>query len=121
MKSYEGVFIFPPESTADARKEQYKNLDEVLAKFQAHVLQKTEWGKRPLGYPLKKFREGFFWILDFRMLPAKMTEFRKTLELQEDLLKFMLTIKNTKSEKKPAEKGPVPAAVSAPSSAVPRS
>ena len=102
MKAYEGVFIFPPEASPEARKNQEKNLEDVLKKFGGKILQRTEWGRRPLGYPLKKFREGHFLILDFQVESIKMTELRKMLELQEDLLKFMLTIKNLSAEKKSA-------------------
>ena len=101
MKPYEGVFIFPPESLPEVRKNQIKNLDDLFAKYKAEVIQRTEWGKKMLGYPLKKFHEGFFLVIDFRMDPAHANEFRKGLELQEELLKYMITVKNTQAEKAP--------------------
>ena len=107
MKAYEGVFIFPPESATDARKAQLKNLDDLIAKFQGSVIQKNEWGKKPLGYPLKKFREGYVVVADFEMPTSQTIEFRKTLELQEELLKYMITIKQAvKPEKKVVSKPP---------------
>ena len=112
MKSYEGVFIFPPEAASDARKVQLKNLEDLIGKFEGSVQQKTEWGKKPLGYPIKKFREGWVVVADFQMNPAGATEFRKMLELQEDLLKYMITVKQEgKAEKKSAPR-PVSAAPS---------
>jgi small subunit ribosomal protein S6 len=111
MKSYEGVFIFPPDSAPDARKSQLKNLDDLFAKYQVEVLQKTEWGKRPLGYHIRKHNEGHFLIVDFKMDPSKAEEFRKSLELLEDVIKFMVTVKNVQSEKKAAKSAkPAPAA-----------
>lgn len=117
MKRYEGIFIYPPEAGPEVRKNQEKTLEEIVKRFQGAIVQKNEWGRRPLGYPLKKFREGHFWVVDFDMPPANMTELRKTLELQEDLLKFMLTIKNLKADKKPADKIPAVASVGAAPSA----
>ena len=113
MRSYEGVFVFPPEATADARKAQLKSLDDMIAKFEGSIQQKTEWGKRPFGYPVKKFREGWFVIADFQMNPAGATEFRKTLELQEELIKYMITVKQPG---KP-EKAPAPASAATPAAA----
>ena len=105
MKSYEGLFIFPPESTPDVRKNQLKNLDELIAKFKGQIQQKKDWGKKPLGYIIRKFQEGYFLVYDFQMDPSQATEFRKGLELQEDLIKFMVTLKKVvKEEKKPASK-----------------
>ena len=106
MEVYEAVFIFPPESAAEARKSQLKSLDDLFAKFQGEIIQKTEWGKRPLGYPVRKFREGYFLLVDYKMDPARATEFRKALELQEELLKFMNCVKDIKKETKAAAKLP---------------
>ena len=104
MRSYEGVFIFPPEQTPENRKNQFKNLEDLLSKFQGEILHKEEWGKKPLGYPIRKFREGDFAVLEFRMNPGKIGEFRKALQLQEGLLKFMIVVKNPLLEKKLAPK-----------------
>jgi small subunit ribosomal protein S6 len=113
MRSYESIFIFPPEETPEARKKQLKNLEDLIQKFQGIVEQKVEWGKRPLGYPVKKFKEGYFILCDFQMEPKNIAEFRRNLELQEELVKFMVTLKNIRAVKKPSEKIRAPLAKSA--------
>lgn len=117
MKSYEGIFIFPPESAPDARKAQMKNWDDLFHKFGAEVTQKNEWGRKPLGYPLRKFREGHILVADFKMDPAKAIEFRKSLELFEDLLKFMITVKDEKKIAKAAAAAASKAAAAKPAPA----
>lgn len=114
MKAYEGVFIFPPESTPDARKAQFKNLDDLFAKFGAQVDSKQDWGKKPMGYAIRKFHEGYFLVVDFKMDPAKATEFRKGLELQEDVIKNMVTLKHIPSAKKLARAAAKPVRPPAP-------
>ena len=107
MKAYEGFFIFPPESNPDLRKTEIHQLEEGVKKFGGAVLQKIEAGKRPLGYPVRKFREGYVWIVDFQMDSLKAPEFRKALELQEGLLKYMVVVKKkVKPSKKSAGKTP---------------
>ena len=103
MKLYEGLFVFPPEATTDARKTQLKNVEDLIAKLKGKVIQKAEWGKKPLGYAVKKFREGHVVIMDYQMDSLKQTEFRNALQLQDDLVKFMITVKDTKAEKKKSE------------------
>ncbi len=124
MKAYEGLFVFPPESTPDVRKGQLKNIDDLIAKFKGQVTQKTEWGKKLMGYPLRKHAEGYVIIYDFQMDSTQAVEFRKGIDLQEDLIKYMITVKvqeKVKAEKKPsAPKAPAaetsrPAAKSSPS------
>lgn len=104
MKSYEGVFVFPPESAPEARKSQLKSLDELISKFGGTIQQKQEWGKRPMGYAIKKFSEGYYVICDYQMETSKAPEFRKGLELQDELLKFMVTSRNVKAEKRIAQR-----------------
>ena len=100
MKAYEGIFIFPPEATPEVRKNHISQLEELIKKFNGNILQKVEMGKRSLGYQVKKFREGFFIAIDFQMDSLKMTDCRKALELQADLLKYMIIVKEKKTEKK---------------------
>lgn len=118
MKSYEGVFIFPPEAAAETRKAQFKNLDDLLAKFQAEIVLKNEWGKRPLGYTVRKFNEGHFCVIDYKMDPAKAVEFRKALQLQEDVIKYMITLKNLMPDKRPPKPSKPARAQAAPGAGV---
>ena len=94
MKAYEGVFIFPAEATPDVRKGHEKSLEDVIKKFKGTIKNKVEWGRRPLGHALRKSRDGFIYVLDFELDPIHMNELRKGLELQESLLKYMVTIKD---------------------------
>lgn len=105
MKSYEGVFIFPPETTGGVdRKAQESQLEDMIKKCQGKITERQEWGKRPLGYMLQKYKEGYIFVLDFQMDTLKVSEFRKLLELHEGLMKYMLTVKPKKAIEKAREK-----------------
>ena len=98
MKYYEGFFILPPDATTEARKTQVSGAEGLVQKFGGKVIQRQEVGRRFLGYPVKKFKEGYMMTLDFEMDPASQIAFRNALELHEDILKFMITIKTKKQE-----------------------
>lgn len=104
MRLYEGVFIFPPASGPDAREKEMKSLEESIKKFGGVVAGKVDWGKRPIGYAVKKFKEGYFVVWDFQMPRDKVDLFRRALGLKEDLLKYMLTVKEEVMMKKGPEK-----------------
>lgn len=93
MKSYEGFFIFPPDTAPDAHRQQLKNLDDLILKYKGQIQQKTDGGKKMLGYAIQKHAEGHVLVYDFQMDPAQATDFRKALQLQEGILTFMITIK----------------------------
>lgn len=103
MKSYEGLFVFPPEATPDARKGQFEKLEGLIRKCGGSVAQKNEWGRKPLGYTVRKFREGHLVIWEIQLEGGKVGEFRKALELDEDVIKHMLTVKPERKPK-PQEK-----------------
>ncbi|MCM8776352.1 MAG: 30S ribosomal protein S6 [Candidatus Omnitrophica bacterium] len=103
MKVYEGIFIFPPEVTPEAFKQQERQLEDLIKKVKGAILQRMEWGRKPLGYTVNKFKEGYFLILDFELDPLKVNELRMGLELQEGLMKYMITVKQPSAAKAPAK------------------
>ena len=92
MRKYEGLFIFPTEATGESHKDQAGEVTKWIEKFQGKVLQKIDLGKKSIGHPIKKYKDGRMFVFHFEMDPAKLQEFRKDLELQENLLKYMVTI-----------------------------
>ncbi|MBI3307126.1 MAG: 30S ribosomal protein S6 [Candidatus Omnitrophica bacterium] len=101
MKSYEGTFIFPPDQSTDLQKTQVQQLEDLIKKFKGTIANKSEFGKKPLGYTIRKFREGYLVFLDFQMETSQAGEFRKALDLQESLMKYMITVKNIRPSKLP--------------------
>ena len=112
MPTYELVVILPPDSGPDERKAQDKTLEDLVTRAGGKVNQKTELGKRPLGYLLGKHKEGFILLLDLSMETLAVAEFRKALELRDEVLSYMFTIKPTKEMVRPKS---VPRAASKPS------
>lgn len=113
MKSYEGILVFPPTATPDDRKAQDKAIDTLVEKFKGKVNQRTDWGKRPLGYTIKRFSEGVFSFVEFDMAPEGVSDFRKALEVHPEVLKYMVTVKDPKigkvAPRKNAKKSEEPA------------
>ena len=108
MKKYEGLFIFPPEITGESHKDPAAEVVKWIEKFQGKVLQKTDLGKKKLGHMIRKYNDGRTFVFEFEMDPSRAQDFRKELELQENLLRYMVSI----LAKKPALP-PLPAAPAA--------
>lgn len=101
MKTYEGIFVFSSAVSEEVRKQQVSGLEALFAKFKAAITQKNEWGKRALAYPVKKMRDGIFLLIDFEIPPNQLKEFRKALEINQDVIKFMITIKDPRLASQP--------------------
>lgn len=113
MKNYDVLLIFPPDETPDQRQANLKTIEDLVKKFSGTVTQKIELGKKVLGYSLRKFREGYVWAIELQVHPSKIQEVRNALQLQENLLKFMITIKvpvkiKVSAHPAPAAKPPIP-------------
>src|SRR2546425_301282 len=99
MKLYEGLFILVPEASVEARKSQLEALEDLIKKNKGAIRNKAEWGKKSVGYPLKKHRDGYYVIYDFEVPPSAIFEIDRVLRLDETILKFMITAKSTKVPK----------------------
>ena len=94
MKTYEALIIFPSQTLVEGLQGGGKNgFEEVIKKHEGKVVSRTELGKRFLGYPVKKAREGYVVSFVFELSPEKMEGFKRSLQLAEDILKFTITIK----------------------------
>ena len=102
MTKYEGLFIFPPEEGPDASKADETKLEEAITHLGGRVVDRQDWGRRPLGYALRKFREGRMLLWNFEMEGRQLAEFRRALGLNEKVLKS--TIVKPVTPKPPKEK-----------------
>jgi len=118
MKIYETIFVFPPVVSSEEKDRLVKKLEESVLKHQGKIAKKTEWGKRPLGYAVKKFREGQFLLWDIELAPDQVGQFRKAAELMPELLKVSVMAKDPRMELPPAA-APAPAQAPAASAPVP--
>ena len=87
MEKYEGLFIFPPDESPEAGKQEERQIEEILRRFGGRVLERKDWGRRPLGYSVRKFREGRVLVWNFEIEAAQMGELFKALHLDEKILK----------------------------------
>ena len=98
MKLYEGFFVFSPDATQDARKVQLTGVESLIQKAGGKIIQRYELGRRPLGYMIRKHRDGFIFCVDFEMNPAEQEGFRRAIDLFEEVIKYMITCKEIPSE-----------------------
>lgn len=87
MRKYEGIFIFPPQEAPEASKAEEKHLEEIISRFGGRILERKDWGRRPLGYSVRKFREGRVLVWNFEVEAAQIGELLKALHLDEKILK----------------------------------
>lgn len=92
MRVYSLVLVLEPESTESERK---KLLETVTKWFGEGKVEKvTEWGKKIFVYPIKKFREGLYLLLELRTENAVPQDFEKKLLIEAKVLRHLLVRKS---------------------------
>lgn len=88
-----------------------KQVKEIVEKVKKLVLDnggKTtdqKISKKSLGYKIKHFQDAFYVLLNIDLLPEKVTDLNAKLKLENDILRFMITISSPlRKEKKPTAK-----------------
>jgi len=90
LKQYEALVIFPITVTGLDSKNTF---EELVKKIEGKILNRTEMGRRFLGYAVKKSKEGYIAAFDFELSPEKMDPLRRSLDLSEDILKYTIVVK----------------------------
>lgn len=91
MENYEGLFIIKPDIKEEDVKTVFKAIAEALTKNGANVKKEEDWGKRQLAYPVKKFKEGFYYKLEFAAPTSSIAKLEETYRLNADILRTMIT------------------------------
>ncbi len=88
---YEILVILDPRPTDEEVAQLLARLQETLKELGATVQKVDNWGKRRLGYEIKKQREGIYVVIELLAAPATLKEFERQLGLNENVLRFLST------------------------------
>lgn len=91
MNNYEGLFIIKPDLKEEDIKNAFKVIGETVSKAGGDVKKEDIWGKKPLVYPVKKFKEGYYYKLDFSAPPGSIEKMEGAYKLNANILRMMIT------------------------------
>lgn len=95
MCDYELVAIVSPDTTDDALATKLETVNQFIAERQGVVEETQRWGKKRLAYPIRKYVEGNYSLMRFKLAPDHVREVREVLENDLDVLRY-LVIKRSK-------------------------
>ena len=100
MKNYEILFLIRPDLEASILKAQYKNIEDMAAKYKGNIESVQEIGKKYLAYSIKKHKEGVYYLLNIKMDSLAVKAFKDELKLNENILRMAFTSIETKQLRK---------------------
>jgi small subunit ribosomal protein S6 len=96
-RNYEMMYILRPDLSEEQVQQvidQYRNL---LKEYQAEEIEVKIWGKRRLAYPIKKYQDGIYILMDYRADGKQVAPLERAMRLGEDVIRY-LTIKLEEKE-----------------------
>ncbi len=91
MKKYETMFIIRPDLSEDERKALFNQINDVLIKNNGKVTQANIWSeKKKLAFPIRKYREGVYYLVSFTVGPEAITKINYAYKLNENILRTLV-------------------------------
>ncbi len=92
MNKYEAMFIIRPDLSEEERKTLFAEIRDILTKNNSEVSQADIWSeKRKFYFPIKKYREGVYYLVNFTVAPSAVSEIRHAYKLKENILRVLIT------------------------------
>ena len=94
MKKYEVMYIVRPNLSEDELAAVVKKFNDVLATKNSKVVNVTEMGQRELAYEIKKYRSGYYYVVDVEASDDKaIKEFDRLALISGDIIRHLITNK----------------------------
>jgi len=94
MRDYELTVLLKPTLTDKEIDKITKTLTDLLTKAGGKVVKKTDAAKKALAYKIADFREGFYAYMELNLKPEDIKEIERTLKLQENIVRYLLIVKD---------------------------
>lgn len=92
MHKYETMFIVKPDLSDADRKTLFTQISEAVTKNNGTVSAANIWSeKRKLYFPMKKLREGVYYLLNFTAPAEAIEKIRHTYTLNDNILRILIT------------------------------
>jgi len=92
MKKYETMFIVKPDLSEEEKKTLYNQISEAVTKNGGNVSQGAVWSeKRKLFFPIKRYREGIYYLLNFSAETKSITDINHAYKLNENILRVLIS------------------------------
>jgi small subunit ribosomal protein S6 len=91
MKQYEAMFILKPDLDKTGIDKILGHIQELVAKHKGVINETREMGKNRFAYPLKKNKEGIYYLMNISVATDAVSGIKKNLVLNESILRMLVT------------------------------
>ncbi|MGI5826344.1 MAG: 30S ribosomal protein S6 [Patescibacteria group bacterium] len=99
-RNYELVVILDPELKGKEQEELLEKIKKQITFASGEIEEVKEWGKKELAYPVSKKNAGIFYVVNFSAPTQGITSLKQKLQLEGNVLRFLLVVQEEKGLKK---------------------
>ena len=90
MRNYEVLCIIKPNLDMEEADKVIDSLSTTIQEFKGKVTNVDKMGRKKLAYEIKNFKDGFYLTLKIDFPEEKIVDFKRSLTLNENIIRFML-------------------------------
>lgn len=92
MEKYEAMFILKPNLGEEEKGSLFEQIKNAVIKNRGSVSNASIWSeKRKLCFPIKKYQEGIYYLMNFTVEPEGISSINHTYKLNENILRVLIT------------------------------
>ncbi len=114
MRQYETVFLISPKLTEEETEGLIHQMEEVVSKKNGKLINKEEWGKRRLAYPIQKFDEAVYVLFHYEGKSEIPDELERRFKQSDTVIRYLTVKKDTRENVRGRNKRVLVAAKEAP-------
>ena len=89
MRTYEVVFVAAPTLTSEELDGFIKHAQTVVEGKNGKIAKVDNWGKKPLAYKIKRFREGYYVVLSIEGDGGAIAELERRFRVTDYIIRFL--------------------------------
>ncbi len=94
LRYYETFFLVRPDLTDQDRQSTIEKFKSIITDHKGLIAKVDPWPLQKLAYPVQKFTQGYYVLLEYASTPDVIMELTRKLRLDEAVLKF-ITLKKS--------------------------
>jgi small subunit ribosomal protein S6 len=91
MRRYELMLVIRPDLADDRSQAVIDRTTRQIVAGDGQILKVAPWGRRRLAYPIDRYREGSYHIIQFEAPAGVIGELERSLLITEELLRHLVT------------------------------
>ncbi|MDR1070198.1 MAG: 30S ribosomal protein S6 [Gracilibacteraceae bacterium] len=91
MQNYEVMYIIRPDLEEEAVQGVVERMSEVVQNNGGSDLKVETMGKRRLAYEVRKFKDGYYVLMNFTGEAAVPAELERIMKISDSVIRFLTT------------------------------